>query len=64
MSLCLSLRFEKYLTLYKVYLKSIETEAVFTKIEINYENSCLGIQRTYSSEFSIGQSISEIPLVA
>ena len=45
----------------------IEIAAVFTMAEmnkewnVNFQNNTLGIQHTYSTTFSIGQSISESP---
>ena len=49
-----------YMVLHVVYLKCIKTKDVFTKTEINNEwninflhNSPLGIQHSYSSEFSM-----------
>ena len=59
-----------YIHTNKVYSKSIETVVIFTKTEmkkfwnINFLlNSPIVIQNTYSSEFSIGWSTTETPLL-
>ena len=51
-------------------LKSIETQAVFIKKEMNYKqnvyflpNISAGIQQTYLNEFSVYQSLSEALLL-
>ena len=56
--------------IYEACSKSIKTEAIFTKIEMNNEwnvnflqNTYVGMQYTYSSGFLICRSISEIPLL-
>ena len=54
----------------KVCSKSVETEAVLSKTQMNNEwninflqNRSFGIQYTYSSEFSVGQKTSETQLL-
>ena len=61
-------KFSWYTYLYKIFLKSIESEVVFTKIKKKNEgkvnllqNSLLHIQQTYSTQFFIGRITSTMP---